>query len=40
VTTLETEVLDDAQKPERYRMSASLPSWWKASGRQAGVRRT
>ncbi len=36
---LETDVLTDEQKPDRYRMSASLPSWWKASGREARARR-
>ena len=35
---LETDVLTDEQKPDRYRMSASLPSWWKASGREARAR--
>jgi alpha-ketoglutarate-dependent taurine dioxygenase len=37
---LETEVLTDDQKPERYRLSASSASWWKASGREARARRT
>lgn len=36
---LETDVIGDDQKPERYRMDSSMPSWWKASGRQARPRR-
>ncbi|MGH9135013.1 MAG: TauD/TfdA family dioxygenase [Ilumatobacteraceae bacterium] len=31
---LETRVLSDEEKPERYRRRRSSESWWKASGRQ------
>ncbi len=35
---LETDVLTDDDKPARYRLSASSPSWWAASGRTARAR--
>ncbi|MDY7102844.1 MAG: TauD/TfdA family dioxygenase [Actinomycetota bacterium] len=34
---LETRVLTDDDKPERYRMSASAASWWKAAERARGA---
>jgi hypothetical protein len=36
---LETEVLSDDDKPERYRLGGTTDAWWKASGRQARARR-
>jgi hypothetical protein len=37
---LETDVLSDDDKPERFRLAASSESWWRASGRSARERRT
>jgi hypothetical protein len=37
---LETDVLTDADKPERYRLTGSRDTWWKAAGRSARPRPT
>jgi alpha-ketoglutarate-dependent taurine dioxygenase len=37
---LETEVLTDEEKPERYRLTGSRDTWWAAAGRKPRPRRT
>jgi hypothetical protein len=37
---LETEVLTDDDKPERFRLDATTDTWWRASGRTARARRS